>query len=174
MTINSMIDDILEKEGGFVNHPNDKGGATNFGITIKTLAAWRKHLCSEYDVQNMKLSEARDIYRHEYYSGPKINQLPELIQPVLFDMAVNHGPKRAIIILQQVLNAMLDIELVLDGKLGPRTIESARAAVSVYNKDVIKSLVDARKSFYESICDNDPDQSVFLKGWLARAESFIA
>ena len=174
MTVDQMIEDILENEGGYSNNPHDKGGATNHGITIKTLTAWRNRLCTEYDVKTLKRSEAAAIYRSEYYTGPKINQLPELIQPVLFDMAVNHGPVKAVTILQKVLNAMIDANLVVDGKIGPKTASSASMAVEVYKADLVKSIVDARKAFYEAICDNDPSQLAFLKGWLKRADSFIA
>jgi hypothetical protein len=69
-TPDEMIDDILAREGGFVNHPADRGGPTNFGVTQATLASWRGREATIDDVRSLTIDEARDIYRTKYYVGP--------------------------------------------------------------------------------------------------------
>ena len=61
-TIEEMLDTILKHEGGFVNHPNDRGGATNFGVTIREYGEWIGRPATIQDMKNMKKEEARDIF----------------------------------------------------------------------------------------------------------------
>lgn len=170
-TPDQMVDDILEREGGFVNIPEDRGGPTNFGVTQRTLAAWRGHEVSVEDVRNMTVDEARNIYRTRYYTRPKIDHLPELIQPKMFDMSINHGPGTAIKLLQEVLNDSGQACSV-DGGIGDETIGCAQAAADVMGNALINRLVDRRIAFYEAIVAGDPSQAVFLRGWRRRANEF--
>lgn len=171
--IEKLLDDVLIKEGGFVNHPADKGGVTNYGITQATLQAWRGKPVTVNDVKCITPAEAKAIYRSEYFELPRIDELPTTIQPVMFDMAVNHGPSKAIKIMQSVLDRMSGKRISLDGKIGPVTIAAANIAVNVYGQDVVRQISHARAQFYKEVVKNDPSQAVFLKGWLARAESFV-
>ncbi|CAN5118689.1 hypothetical protein BH11PSE10_BH11PSE10_09220 [soil metagenome] len=167
-----MIDDILQREGGFVNHPNDRGGPTNFGITLRTLAAWRSPLPVDVpDVRNLRIDEARQIYRGNYFTRPKIDQLPALIQPVMFDMSINHGPAAAIKLLQQVLNDK-GRACGIDGGIGDETLRCAEAACKAFGKDLVNALVAKRISLFEKIVAGDESQRVFLAGWLNRAKEF--
>jgi hypothetical protein len=166
-----MIEAILRREGGFADHPADRGGPTNFGITLKTLASWRKQPVDANDVRSMKVDEAREIYRTRYYSLPKINELPVLLQPLTFDMSINHGPGTAIKLLQRVLNENGQ-QCRVDGSIGDETVASAQAACNAVGDGLINGLVDKRIAFYEAIVANDESQRVFLKGWLRRAREF--
>jgi hypothetical protein len=170
--VDLMIDDILQREGGFVNHPNDRGGPTNFGITMRTLAAWRSPSRVDVpEVRNLRIDEARKIYRSNYFAHPKIDQLPALIQPVMFDMSINHGPAAAIKLLQQVLNdkgRACDI----DGGIGEETLQSAEAACKALGKDLVNALVTKRIALFQQIVAGDESQRVFLAGWLNRANEF--
>ncbi len=168
-----MIDDVLRREGGFVNHPNDRGGPTHFGITQRRLAATRGHDVSVEDVRNMTVDEARRIYRTEYCTRPKIDQLPALVQPIMFDMSINHGPGTAIKLLQQVLNDIGNACSV-DGGIGGETIACAKAAASAEGDALLDKLVERRIAFYEAIVAGDASQGVFLRGWLNRANEFRA
>ncbi|HLO78113.1 MAG TPA: glycosyl hydrolase 108 family protein, partial [Magnetospirillum sp.] len=103
--LDSMLNDILAREGGFVNNPADHGGATNYGITQATLSAWLGRSATIDDVRNLGADTAKAIYRRTYFIGPHLDQLPELIQPVMLDAAVNSGPGQAVKWLQTVLNA---------------------------------------------------------------------
>jgi lysozyme family protein len=102
--VERMIDDVMRREGGYVDHPADRGGPTKFGITQGTLARHRGHALGAAEVAALSADQARQIYRRDYYFGPRIDQLPARIQPFVFDSAVNHGPGRAICFVQQVCN----------------------------------------------------------------------
>ena len=171
--VDQMIEDILRREGGFVDHPNDRGGPTNFGVTLKTLMAFRGRALSAEDVRRMAVEEARDIYRSNYFLRPKIDQLPALLQPQIFDMAINHGPGTAIKLLQSVLTDA-GHPCAADGGIGDETTTCAKAAVSALGNSLSNLLVEKRIDFYEAIVDRDASQGVFLRGWLRRANEFRA
>lgn len=167
-----IIEDCLERmivrEGGYVNHPADKGGPTKYGITLKTLAVWRGKVVTAADVKAMTEEEAKDIYRENYYRKPGINRLPRLIQEQVFDIAVNSGPQKAVMLLQEALN-VLGSSLVVDGLIGRKTISAAQLHYSPYVNNV---LVHLRLGYYQSIYSKRPSQNAFRKGWTARALSF--
>jgi len=171
--VDQMIEDILRREGGFVDHPNDRGGPTNFGVTLKTLMAFRGRSLSGEDVRRMSVDEARDIYRSNYFLRPKIDQLPALLQPQIFDMAINHGPGTAIKLLQKVLTEA-GHPCSTDGGIGDETTACARAAVSALGNALSNLLVEKRIDLYKAIVDRDASQGVFLRGWLRRANEFRA
>jgi len=90
------LDRVLKHEGGFVNHPKDPGGATNFGITQATLADFRKKPVTVAEVKSMTKDEAGEIYRWRYWSPPLCEALPEGVDYMVFDLAVNSGVSRAV------------------------------------------------------------------------------
>jgi lysozyme family protein len=171
MTIDEMLDDIIKKEGGYVNHKDDKGGETNFGITKKVYAEYlgkNPNLVSTADMKLLTRGTAKGIYKNEYFLKPKISTLPVEIQPIILDMAVNHGAKRAILILQEALISFA-CPVQVDGVIGQKT---AYFAGTCDKTDLINEIVELRVRFYKQIITNNPSQKVFEKGWLARAESF--
>ena len=170
--IKRLIADLIELEGGYVNHPSDKGGPTKYGITLKTLSAYHGEQLEAQSVKLLSKSEAEEIYEAEYFDKPGIRGLPELLQPVVFDMAVNMGPVSAVKLLQRVIHK-LGSPVAIDGHLGPRTMQSAVIACNVYGFDVLRSICLARKEYYRNLVDADPTQSVFLTGWINRANSFL-
>ncbi len=173
MTITQLINEVIQREGGYVHHPADKGGPTKYGITLKTLKAWRSEDLEARDVELLSKSEAFEIYHSEYYLKPGIGQLPELIQPVVFDMAVNMGAMAAIRIAQGVISKM-GAPIIIDGRIGAKTALSAKIAVNVSDYKVVQRLSQARIEFYHDLVRRDPSQAVFLAGWLKRAQSFLA
>ncbi len=170
--IHHEIEQILKREGGFVNNPADRGGPTNMGITQKTLTLWLARQATVADVEKLSKQTARDIYYSQYYIKPGIDDLPELIRPIVFDMVVNSG-KRGIKLLQDALNCHGYDCGKADGRIGPKTIAAAKAAVERMGNELIKVLVRRRVIFYEGIVKADPSQRVFLAGWINRAESFL-
>lgn len=172
MGVDSMISDILRREGGFVNHPNDRGGPTNYGVTQRALSTWRGHPASVDDVRDLTEAEAREIYRRRYFTGPRLDLLPDALQSQVFDMAVNHGPVRAVKFVQAVCNAAGFGPLEEDGIMGPRTAEVAGQALVAMAGYMHNALVDERLAFYHRLAMRDPRQQVFLKGWTRRAEEF--
>lgn len=172
--VEAMIEDILRREGGFVDHPSDRGGPTNFGITLRTLASWRRKDVSRDDVRRMTQTEAREIYKGRYFLQPRVDRLPAVLQPVTFDMCIHHGPASAIKMLQDVLQAVHP-PCDVDGGIGEETLESATKALEKAGaKTLIDKVVDRRVALFEEIVSKDPSQRVFLKGWLRRAEAFRA
>lgn len=170
ISIESMIDALIVREGGYVNHPADRGGPTNYGITRQTLAAWRGRSVTTDEVKCMSRSEAAEIYRAVYYFGPGIDSLPAALQEHVFDIAVNSGPRTSITLLQRALNRC-GASLKEDGVLGPET----RAAAAAYAcEDINRELVDARLGYYDEIVANDPKQRAFIDGWRKRAKVFVA
>ena len=174
MTFNIQheIDQILKREGGFVNHPADKGGPTNMGITQKALTMWLAREATLADVEKLSKQTARDIYYTQYYIKPGINDLPELIRPIVFDMVANSG-KRGIKLLQDAFNCHGYECGKVDGYIGQETTSAAKAAVEQMGNELIKVLVRRRVIFYEGIVKTDPTQRAFLAGWIVRAESFL-
>lgn len=172
--IDAMIAEIIKIEAGYVNNPHDSGGPTKYGITLKTLEAWRNDddLYSE-DVKALTKSEAAEIYEENYYLHPGINYLPELIQPVVFDMSVNMGPVNAIKLMQRVIHKM-GTPIEIDGYSGPRTRQSAVIACNVYGKEILQKICDARIEYYRDIVKEKPEKIVFLDGWENRAHMFLA
>jgi len=172
--VEEMIVAILRREGGFVDHPADRGGPTKFGITLRTLAASRGMQPQDLtaaDVRRMSEDEARQIYRSRYFTKPRIDQLPGLLQPLVFDMSINHGPGTAIKLLQQVLSDAGQ-SCSVDGGIGDETVDCAQAAAAALGKALVNRLVDKRIALYRAIVNGDPSQGVFLKGWLNRASEF--
>ncbi len=172
-SVGEMIDDILRREGGYVNHPADKGGPTKYGITQATLSRYIGQAALVSDVQNLSEDVARDIYEKNYYFSPGIHKLPQEIQPFIFDCAVNHGPRRAIKFVQSVCNqAGRDPKLSEDGAMGPNTRKAAEWALEEMGEYFLKALLEERRNFYLAIVAAKPSQQVFLRGWMNRVNEF--
>ncbi|WP_152207396.1 glycoside hydrolase family 108 protein [Marinobacter changyiensis] len=171
--IEEMIDDILRREGGYVDHPADRGGPTNFGITQNTLSRYIGRAALKSEVRNLSEDVARDIYESNYFEGPRIHRLPEEIQPFIFDCAVNHGPRRAIKFVQSVINqAGKEPPLDEDGAMGPNTAKAAAWAQNIMGDYFLKALLEERRNFYRTIVAARPSQEVFLRGWMNRVDEF--
>jgi lysozyme family protein len=170
--VEQMIDDVIRREGGFVNHPQDRGGPTNFGITQSTLSRHLGRPATIEDVRRLDPAIAREIYCQTYFERPRIGQLPVRIQPFVFDAAVNHGPARAIRFVQQVCNVAGFGPLAVDGACGPLTGRVAAAAERVMGDWLLAALVEERRNFYFALVEREPGQRVFLNGWLNRLAEF--
>lgn len=102
MNTQSLLDDILRREGGFVDHPSDRGGPTKYGITQAALSDYRGRPVSVDDVRTLSEHEARAIYVERYVSRPGFDRLEHTaLMALLVDCAVNHGVTRAAKWLQQ-------------------------------------------------------------------------
>lgn len=171
--VDQMIDDILKREGGFVNHPDDRGGATNYGITAKTLSSYLGHAVLTSEVKSLSEEVAREIYLRNYYIAPRIDRLPESIHAFIFDCAINHGPRRAIKFVQSVCNQTgYKPSLSEDGAMGPNTRKAAESTQSRMGPLFLQALVEERRNFYLTIVQNEPTQRVFLNGWMNRVNEF--
>lgn len=152
-----VLKKTLAHEGGYVNHPDDPGGATNFGITHKTLAAHRGvKSVSKTQVKNISMEEVEAIYRKHYWDVVRGDELPDGFDLVVFDAAVNSGPKRGI----QWFQAGLGVKR--DGQLGPHSM--GRAVGTLDGVGVIQKACKARMSFLRGL----RHWGTFGKGWSRR------
>lgn len=171
-TTKKIIEDIISREGGFVDHPNDKGGPTKYGITRTPLTHYLGRETTAEDIKSISKKDAFEIYYRQYFQIPKIDELPAFMCEIMLDMSVNHGPKRAIKILQRTL-LLQQIDIKVDGIIGPKTRDAINQALNYVGKHIfINCIVTHRVVFYERIVNNDETQRVFLAGWIKRAESF--
>ncbi len=113
---------VLAFEGGYVDHPDDPGGATNMGITRATLARFRGRPVSKAEVRALDEVTARDIYRRFYWDALRCDEMPAGVDLALFDAGVNQGTGRAARLLQTAL------KVSADGIIGPITLDAVRAA----------------------------------------------
>lgn len=164
-TIDSMLDAVIRREGGYVDHPNDRGGPTNFGITLNALTTWRQRPTTAEDVRNLGESEARAIYLARYLTEPGLNKISDpYVLSLAFDCAVNHGPQRAVRWLQKIVG------VIDDGNLGP----VSEVAINSYEPvRLYQKLLARRIVFYGEIVDRDRSQADFILGWLRRAAEFV-
>lgn len=163
---------ILHHEGGYSNHPADKGGPTKFGVTQATYARWLGRRPSIDEVKAMTVEVAREIYEKEYLAKPRIDTIPEPPRTMILDMAINHGPRNAIRMLQRVVNAAGFGPITLDGRMGPMTRKAVENAASRMGPFLQNAIVEERIRYYHMKVEQHPPNKVFLKGWLRRAESF--
>jgi len=163
--VDAQISEILRREGGYVDHADDRGGPTNYGITQATLAAWRRQPVTPWQVKTMTEAEAREIYRTNYIDKPGFDAIPDAgVKGFLIDYGVNSGPGTAAKALQTVLG------VPADGAIGPQT-HAAIAAVTNWPA-VYNALIAQRSQFFLGIVGRDPSQAVFALGWRNRIAEF--
>ena len=158
---------ILEREGGYVNDPNDHGGATNFGITQRTYDAWRKkHNQDSQDVRLIGQDEVAAIYREEFWNrvwGDQIAVVSPKMALCVFDAAVQSPPGVAERTFQRV------VRTEADGKMGKVTLACYRLRrMSLGDELLLEAYLDRRRGFYAAIVARDPSQAKFSKGWRNR------
>lgn len=152
---NACLAVTLPHEGGYVDHPRDPGGATNMGITHRTLAAHRGRSVTKADVRGLTLDEARAIYRAGYWNPIKGESLPAGVDLTTFDYGVNSGPSRSVKDLQRVLGVSVD------GRVGPETLA---ASVRVGGKATVQKHCARRLSFVRGL----GTFKTFGRGWSRR------
>lgn len=151
-------------EGGYSNHKADRGGATNFGVTQAVYDAYRsKRGRAKQSVAMIAYDEVSEIYRNSYWRPVFGDVLPNGVDLVVFDAAVNHGVVQASKFLQRALGVSDD------GIVGQETVSAAhKDDISGMTQHVIADILDQRRDFYERLAEKDASQKVFLKGWLNR------
>lgn len=148
---------VLDREQGFVDHPEDNGGPTNLGITLKTLSEWRGAAgASVADLKKLSVSQAREIYRALYWNRMRCDDLPAGVDLMAFDFAVNAGPATSARLLQRAAGAEAD------GSVGPATLAAVRTASP---EKLIDAFHAAKLAHYRGL----DDWKTFGKGWVNRA-----
>lgn len=178
--------EIVRREGGFVNDPDDPGGATNLGVTIHTMRRLGLDLDGDgdvdvADVKAVTVEIATDTYLEHYFKHPGIHRLPKAIQASVFDMYVNAG-SNAVRILQRVINetGLVETVLAVDGGIGPLTVSAATRAHDVMGDLLVDAYGIGRRDFYYRLADRRPASRKYARrrnggkgGWITRAEAFI-
>lgn len=161
----------LTYEGGYVNHPNDPGGATNFGVTQKTYNRYnRENNNSIKDVKDITHEEVSDIYYYGYWLLGRCHEIPYPLSSLVFDSGVNCGVRNGIKFMQRTLNGF-GCKLLVDGKVGPKTIASAKEiAYSKTAEEIVAEFNSHRQSYYYLIAKRNPKLKVFLNGWKNRLD----
>lgn len=183
-TVRQIAQEIVAREGGFVNDPDDPGGATNFGVTIGTMRRLGLDLTGDgvvgfADVHALSREQAVDIFITHSFQRPRIAEIPPALQPSLFDMYVNAGGN-AVKILQRLLRDM-GYDMSVDGVIGPQTLNAARDAAAPDAMALRDAYGVARRNYYFRIADGRPASRKYARtrkggkgGWILRAEAFLS
>ncbi|GIX14802.1 MAG: hypothetical protein KatS3mg118_2761 [Paracoccaceae bacterium] len=176
---------IVAREGGFVNDPDDPGGATKHGVTLDCMRALGIDLDGDGDVDVADLraldpDRAAEIFVEHYFRRPGIDRLPPALHASVFDMQVNAGAN-AVRLLQKVLNQAGFGPLAEDGVIGPRTAAAAWRAHHAMGSLLVDAYGIERREYYYRIADRRPASRKFARrkdggkgGWILRAEEFIS
>lgn len=174
MTKDDIFNSILGKEGGYVNHPDDKGGPTNWGITQATA---RAHGYTG-DMKNLTREQALSILEADYWYGPRFDQVATVspdIAAELCDTGVNMGPSVQAKWFQRWLNAFNDQQklypdLIADGQIGPRTIAALQSFIGKRGTEgeevLLKALNCSQGQRYLELAEQRPANESFVYGWL--------
>jgi len=183
-SVESIATEIVRREGGYVNDPDDPGGATNFGVTIHTMQRLGVDLTGDgkvdiSDVKTLSREQAVAIYVRHYFEAPRIDLLPAPLQASVFDMQVNAGGN-AVRILQRLM-AFFGSALKDDGVIGPQTAKAVEAAMTAAPGHLVDAYGIERRNYYYRLGDQRPASRKYARrrdggkgGWIVRAEEFIA
>lgn len=159
--VEKVINNTINIEGGFSNHINDKGGATKFGITLGTYQRFVNKNATVKDLQALSANEARQFYKTYFFYKYNMQDLPEPVWDIVFDMSVNHGPTNAFSIVQLAL-IKLGQKPGVTGELDAPT----KDAISKVDPNALRyAIISQRVSFYDAIIAHKPDQKIFAVGW---------
>lgn len=179
-----IAQEIVAREGGYVNDPDDPGGATKHGATIHTMRRLGLDLTgdgrvNETDVRRLTAAQAAEIFVAHYFTRPRIAELPEPLQATVFDMYVNSGAN-AVKILQRLLGKM-GFKVQVDGVIGPKTIAATARAHAVAPDHIVDAYGIERRNYYFALADRRPASRKYARnqaggkgGWITRAEAFLA
>jgi len=183
-TVEQIAAEIVAREGGYVNDPDDPGGATKYGVTIGTMRRLGLDTTGDgkvdrHDVQRLTRQDAIRIFLTEYYDRPGIAGLPAPLRPTVFDMYVNAGGN-AVKLLQRLLSEM-GHDLSADGAIGPNTIQAAEAAMIAAPDHLVDAYGISRRNYYYQLADRRVKSRKFARrrdggkgGWIRRAEAFVS
>lgn len=184
LTVEEIAAQIVAREGGYVNDPDDPGGATKYGVTLATLKRLgldrtRDGRVDEADVKALTRDDAQRIFVEHYFRAPRLAELPAVLQPSVFDMYVNAGAN-AVKLLQRLVTRM-GFACEDDGLIGPMTLRAVREAALAAPAHIADAYGIARRNYYYSLGDTRPASRKYARrkdggkgGWITRAEAFIS
>ena len=174
MSIETLIDNVIGREGGYSNHPSDKGGATMWGITERIA---RKH-GYKGDMRNLPRETAVAIYRQQYAIGPgfaAVAEISPIVGEELFDTGVNMGPDIPSRWFQEWLNAFnqqgkLYPDINEDADIGPATLNAFRSYLKARGKEgelvMFSALNCSQGERYKALARNRAANEDFAYGWM--------
>lgn len=176
------IKTILNHEGGFVDDKDDRGGATNFGLSLKVMRTYclcdkqfrkqffknKAHIDKE-DIKSLDIKTAKEIYKYCWWDKYKYkNILDQSCSTKIFDTQVLMGPYYSHKFTQRAINLLsCGYKIAEDGILGSKTINAINITCPL---DFISKYKELCKNYYINICKKNPTQNKYLKGWINRAE----
>jgi lysozyme family protein len=185
-----IFEKIMKHEGFYSNHANDRGGQTYRGIARKFHPDWEGWtIIDKIMDENGNFSEAslplsttidldtkvREFYKQNYYDDFCGDSLPFAVAQEMFDISINMGLRRAVLFLQNSINALnrsgVQPDLVADGIFGNKTLAGVNEFLDKGNYMWLVKLLNIMQGYqYAEIAMNNADQRVFLRGWLKRVE----
>jgi len=159
---------IFQAEGLLSDDPDDPGGTTKYGISLRFLSSLGNlgdidgdgDIDSD-DIRALTPADAASLYLNHFWTGVRADELPDRLNIAVFDMAVNAGVRRAVKILQQAL------PVKLDGIIGPATLAAARRAMA-HAPDFLIVYLGYRAQYYRDITLANSSLSKYLRGWINR------
>lgn len=148
---------VLHHEGGYINHPSDPGGMTNLGCTKRVWEEWVGHEVDEKTMRALTPADVAPLYKSKYWDKVHGDELPDGVDYIVFDAAINSGPGRAAKWLQQAVGA------VPDGAIGPGTLAKVAAMPA---SDIVEKYQQIRLEFLQAL----PTWGTFGKGWGRRVQ----
>lgn len=182
-SVEDIASEIVAREGGFVNDPDDPGGATKHGVTLATMRRIGLDLTKDgrvdiADVKALTRAQAVAVFIEHYFRKPGLAELPAALQPSVFDMYVNAGAN-AVKILQRLVSRM-GYSIKDDGVIGPKTLDAVAKASAAAPQHIVDAYGIARRNYYYALADSRPASRKFARsttgekgGWIRRAEEFI-
>lgn len=166
-----IIEGVRRYEGGYVNHPNDRGGATNMGITKPFYAKYLgvpSSLITTQMIKDLTWPEAKMMYYKNIWLENGLDKLPEFLQEVMMNYIVISGPARAIPHLQRFVGVRPD------GEIGPNTLKAIQNKVKTYPSErlFLNAFIHDIMRFFIGIVQSRASQRVFLKGWFNRFSQY--
>ncbi len=165
----SILEELIKREGGYVDHPADRGGPTKYGITLKTYRRLDPD-ATEVELKALDVESAIEIYEQLYIRpyGLTSTFIPyKRIQEFLIDYAVHSGPKHAVKALQKLIGT------TPDGVVGPRTSAKLRDYVAQYGETTtLVRLVKERVLYLGRVIAKRSANAVFAAGWMNRVMEF--
>lgn len=181
----TAISYTLTWEGGYSNDPDDPGGATNHGVTLRKFIEHHLDLDKDGDIDadDVRICPVSVVKQEVYYNDywhpyPVFAQLQsQAVATKIFDMTVNMGQVQAFKLVQRALNRFVCVAksgglLVVDGQFGPKSIAALNVALDIAGESAtLQEICSEQEKFYISLSEKKPVLKKYLKGWLRRAKS---
>lgn len=173
---------VARWEGGLVDHPNDPGGITNRGVSLRWLRSIGCDIDGDGDIDADDIRAvtpeiSAQLFHAHFWAAPRLHELPPLVAVAVYDGAVNQGAPRTVRQLQIACNRSGGMPLAMDGQIGPNTIRRVVSLCREGSLNLAIAAIAEREAFYHELAARPPrtldtgqvvDYRAFLAGWLNR------